>query len=96
MPQPKAERTAVWKEPRILEERLESSVKSLLLCLHLRGEGDGFRSQVSRGGGSKPVVVIEVEVVRQCYPMTGHYGCDLMLNIAEKGNVADRGWPGGR
>jgi hypothetical protein len=89
VPQPKAEHTAVREELPIREERRQNSAKSLFPRPHLRREGDGFRCQVSRRGRSAHVVIIEVEVARQCYPMARHYGRDLVLKIAEEGNVAD-------
>jgi hypothetical protein len=63
---------------------------------HMRRFRDGFRGQASCRGGPAPVVVIEVKVVRQCYAMTGHHRGDLVLDVTEKGGVADRGRWGGR
>lgn len=98
VPQPKAEHIAIQEEPRTLEERLEGAAETLLIRPHMRGFRDGLRGQASCRGGPAPVVVIEVlNIVRQYHAsMAGYRRGDLVLDVTEKGSVADRGRWGGR
>jgi hypothetical protein len=57
VPQPKAEHTAIRKELRILEERLESAAETLLTRAPRRVP----RSSLQRGG---PALVVVIEVTR--------------------------------
>jgi hypothetical protein len=87
IPQPKGEHSAVREVLRILEERLESAAETLFTRSHLRvGKGADSEAMPPAGAGPRRRGKGFTSISRD----GRHHRFDLVLDITEKGGVADR------